>query len=38
MTVWGRVFAAMDDRFIAKSERDCFGALDMCELKLEMQA
>lgn len=26
MTVWGRVFAAMYDRFMAESERDCFGA------------
>ena len=26
MSVWGRVFAAMYDRFMAKSERDCFGA------------
>jgi ubiquinone/menaquinone biosynthesis C-methylase UbiE len=25
MSVWGRVFAAGYDRFMAKSERDCFG-------------
>ena len=26
MSVWGRVFAATYDRFMAKSEKDCFGA------------
>ena len=26
MSIWGRVFAATYDRFMAKSERDCFAA------------
>jgi ubiquinone/menaquinone biosynthesis C-methylase UbiE len=26
MSVWGRLFAATYDRFMAKSEKDCFGA------------
>jgi ubiquinone/menaquinone biosynthesis C-methylase UbiE len=33
MSVWGRVFAATYDRFMAKSEKDCFGAHRQALLK-----